>query len=162
MESVKAQEGDVVNAPFVKVEVIDNQPARGTSMGMSSEQLASILSQMAEEDETLDIEEVRRLIQVKRHSQFNPLRQLRKELDFTQEKTADLCGVSKLTVSNYESGKCSPQLDRLIKYASALLKADEIYSAIDLGRRDPQWNVEDAVVSLVSDYCRWLMNAEVA
>jgi len=128
----------------------------------SSRQLAGILSQLAEEDGTFDIEEVKRLIKLKRHGEFNPLRQLRKQYNLTQEKAAELCGVSKLTVSNYETGRCSPQLDRLIKYSSALLTCDNEDPSIDLGTRDAKYAAEDEIVSLVGDYCRWFMKCEVA
>jgi transcriptional regulator with XRE-family HTH domain len=127
-----------------------------------SRQLAGILSQLSDEDGTFDIEEVKRVIKMKRHGEFNPLRQLRKQHGLTQEKAADLCGVSKLTVSNYETGKCSPQLDRLIRYSTALLLSDNEDSSVDLGTRQGDWVLEDEVVSLVSDYSRWLMKSEEA
>ena len=45
------------------------------------------------------------------------LKPLRKERKFTQEDLGDLVGVSKMRVSDYESGKTEPPLKTLIKIA---------------------------------------------
>jgi len=122
-----------------------------------SRQIASVLAELASADGTLNIDEVKKAIKKKRHAEHNPMRQLRKDLNLTQEKAAGLCSVSKLTVSNYESGKCSPQLDRLIKYASALLCCSATYHN---AAGEDALLPKGEVVSLVADYTQWYMESE--
>ena len=93
-----------------------------TPNNLSSEELASIIHQAFGDSNNVDIEEVKRQVQLKQYVEHNPLRQYRKNHGYTQEDIAEACGVSKLTVSNYETGKCSPQMDRLIDYIERMYK----------------------------------------
>ena len=46
------------------------------------------------------------------------LKRVRKE-GYTQKEIAEKCGVSNFTISDYESGRCKPSVDVLIKLADA-------------------------------------------
>lgn len=44
----------------------------------------------------------------------------RKELDLTQQQLADICGLSRVSISNYESGKAEPTIEKIELISKAL------------------------------------------
>lgn len=54
---------------------------------------------------------------VRVHPVIRKLRNLRYLHGYSLDKTADLMGVSRKTIHNYETGKTSPRLKDLVKYS---------------------------------------------
>ena len=84
------------------------------------------------------------------------LQKIRKEKSLTQEQFAELTGVTRQSVSKWESGEAYPETERLIQIAAVLqcsldyLFEDEIYSCRGNSSDEPA-NVEEAVYKIFPD-----------
>ena len=81
-----------------------------------SEALNSVLGSLNLDGGDINLDKFKRDFAAKCFKEYNPLRQGRKKLDLTISNVASVSGLSKITVSNYESGypqAASPSLPNL-------------------------------------------------
>lgn len=80
------------------------------------------------------------------------MRERRRELGMTQQELADVCGLSRVTILNYESGKFEPTKENLALLANVLgvLENDLLFKSWKVSFNEIQKMIEETEVSLIT------------